>query len=256
VRTEQPGCRTSVASAAGPWKDRFVSAGFEAAPVAATAAHAKKHRLWPWISILVIGTILVPIGIGAFAASTINALLGGTAVQTPTTIIVHCDPGTYYVFADVNDFTGSPDAPLVISAGDVTVTSPGGRPVGTYQTSGSETRISSGITFEGVVGFHANVAGRYAVRIASPAGVAVLVAPSLGTSVSRAVGWLIIVPIGAVLFILGLVMVIVRSVQRSKRKTAPVWAPRCANGHPVGPTDKFCGTCGAPVVVPAQQVTR
>ena len=226
-----------------------MSSGFEAAPVPATAVQTKKHRLWPWISVLVVGTILVPIGIGAFAASTINALFGGTAVQTPTTIIVHCDPGTYYVFADVN-------APVVISAGDVTVTSPAGRQVGTYQTSGLETRVSSGITFEGVVGFHANVAGRYAVRIASPAGVAVLVAPSLGTSVSRAVGWLIIVPIGAVLFILGLVMVIVRSVQRSKRKAATVWAPRCANGHPAGPTDQFCGTCGAPVVVPAQQVTR
>jgi hypothetical protein len=193
------------------------------------------------------------VGGGVFAVKSFSTLLSfvSDARVTPVTFRVHCETGTYDVFQQGTTSQGRSVLPS-----DVTVTGPGGQRVAANSPGTSETRTIDGESYANVVSFDTPVAGVYRVRV-DPEGqhVAVIVAPSLGTAVRHNLGWLFVCLLGIVPFLLGVTMVIVRAVQRTRRRTrAPGWQ-RCENGHLVAPTDRFCAACGAPVY-PAGSMVR
>jgi len=248
----------------------------------------RTRRVWPWVIVLVVGVLLMPLGVGLFAGSKISALFSADPRQTPFSVQQRLGPGTYYVFEDRADVNGGssgfPSSGLQLSVGDVTVTSSDGSRVAVFAYSGGETRIISTSVFVPAVGFTVASSATYTIRVASPSGnpVPAFVAPSFQTLLSGGTSWLSLTLLGVLLAILGLVMTILRATQRSRRRraelavvgyatagapgfapfapqtataAAPPVASRCANGHDASSDDKFCRYCGAPVY-PAAQAGR
>lgn len=212
----------------------------------------RRLRIWPWVVVLSVGLLMGAVGGGVFAVKSFSTLLSfvSDARVTPVTFRVHCETGTYDVFQQGTTSQGQ------VLPSDVTVTGPGGERVATSFPGTTETRSIGGESFASVVSFNPPVAGVYRVRV-DPQGqhVAVIVAPSLGTAVRHNLGWLFVCLLGIVPFLLGVTMVIVRAVQRTRRRTRATGGPRCANGHLAAPTDRFCAACGAPVY-PAGTMVR
>jgi hypothetical protein len=160
---------------------------------------------------------------------------------------LHLSPGTYDVY----------QAPIAVSSVQITPSDvrvfhvDTGSTVPARLTSSVFTLTSGGVSYQGYVEFTVTRAGTYVVRVRSPGGfnTLVFVAPSLTSALTRGLGYLGLVVAGFLVAVLGLVMLIVRAVQRSRRRPVrPQGAgPLCANGHPVARTDRFCATCGAPV---------
>jgi hypothetical protein len=196
---------------------------------------------------LVIGVMLVPTGIAVYVAKTVSPLLSQSAQQTPTTITTRLSTGTYFIYEDTSAFNaGVP----VLQPSDVTISSPdNGQVVNLATASIGQTLGANGTTYEGVISFDVTNAGVFNVHVGSPQGlpVDVFVAPDILTTLGRNVGWLGVSGVGGLLFIVGLILLIVRGVQRSRRRRPAQFAPRCANGHPANPQDRFCHACGAPV---------
>jgi len=203
---------------------------------------------------LVVGIALCVAGFGVFVGRTIVGLLSHQARYTPFVQSMQLDTGTYYVFEASSSFSGV--AGPQVSPRDVTVTSPATGPVPPFAPAGSETITSSGTSYESVVGFTVDVASTYRVRVASPGGrqVSVFIAPSITTSLRSGLGWLALAGGGVLVALLGLVLLIVQLVRRGRTRGPPPLAPRCANGHPARPTDRFCPACGAPVYPVASTV--
>jgi hypothetical protein len=216
--------------------------GASAVPVA-----ARRPRIWPWIVTIVVGIALTATGFGLFVGRTIVGLFSHQASYTPYAKTTQLDAGTYYVFEATSSFGGL--AGPRITPDDVAVTSDATGAVPSFRPSGSETISSDGTSFQTVVGFLAEVAGSYRVRVASPGGtrVPIFVAPSIGTSLRSGVGWLGLAGVGGVVALVGFVVLIAQLVRRGRTRGPPRFAPRCSNGHPVRPTDRFCAACGAPV---------
>jgi hypothetical protein len=196
---------------------------------------------------LVIGVMLVPTGIAVYVAKTVSPLLSHTAQLTPTTISTRLSTGTYFIYEDTSSFNAG--FPL-LQPSDVTITSPdNGQFVNLATASIGQTLGANGTSYEGMVSFDVTNAGVFNVHVGSPNGepVDVFVAPGILATLGRNVGWLGASGGGGLLFIVGLILLIVRGVQRSRRRRPVQFAPRCANGHPANPQDRFCHACGAPV---------
>ncbi len=191
------------------------------------------------------GLVLGVLGGSVFAYKSASSLfsLVNDARLTPVTLTVHCETGTYLVFEQ-----GSPSLGQGVLPYEVVVTGPSGESVDTTFPSTTETRTLGGQSFLSVVSFNTAVAGTYRVAITTPGQtVAVLVAPSLGTAVAHDLVWLVLALLGIVPFLLGATMVVVRTVQRTRRRARAPLPARCANGHVAAGTDRFCAACGAPV---------
>lgn len=191
------------------------------------------------------GLALGALGGGVFAYRSVRSLLSvvDDARVTPVTIAVHCETGTYLVFE-----LGTAEQDAAARPLGVVVTDPGGAGIPTTPPDGTEIRSVGGRSFVSVVSFATPVAGTYRVAIgAGGRHVEVVVAPSLSTAVAHDVWWLVLGVLGLVPLLVGVTMVIVRAVQRSRRRTHAPSPPRCANGHRAAATDRFCASCGAPV---------
>ena len=208
----------------------------------------RRPRLWPWIVTLVAGIALcVACGV-VYASSTIVDLFNHTGRATPVAMRLHLTPGTYEVF-QLNAGLSSGFLVPVVQPRDVKVTDLAGPlQLGTVQ-SPWESLIAGGFKYKSTVAFTVSHTGDYAVQVASPASasVDVFVAPSFATALKRGLGWVGLSVLGALVALLGLVLLIVQAVRRSKSSPRHFVASRCANGHPQRPTDRFCATCGAPV---------
>lgn len=206
-----------------------------------------RTRVWPWIVTLVVGIALCVTGFGVFVGRTIAGLFNHQASYTPFVQSMQLDTGTYYVFEATSSFSGSTQPQ--VSPGDVTVTSLAVGSVPSFLPVGSETFTSSGTSYQSVVGFTVDAAGTYRIRVASPSGrqVSVFIAPSVTTSLRSGLGWLALSGAGVLVALLGLTLLIVQLVRRGRTRGPPPFVPRCASGHPVRQTDRFCPACGAPV---------
>jgi hypothetical protein len=206
---------------------------------------ARRPLLWPWVVVLSVGIVMGAVGGGVFAVRSFSTLLNvvNDARLTPTTFTIQCETGTYEVLEQGTAFSTSSLTPA-----DVKVTGPGGQRIATSIPTTSETRLVGGRSFFSVVSFDTPVGGAYRVRVAPAHGAAiVVVAPSFATSFRHNAWWLAVALLGIVPFLLGAIMVIVRAVQRSRRRPRLTPSMRCANGHPAAPTDRFCASCGAAV---------
>jgi hypothetical protein len=223
------------------------------APV--TGASPRPPRLWPWVLVMVLGIALVPTGIAVFVAKGVTPLFEHSTLVTPATFRQELATGTYYVYEQT--LADEPGQAL-LEPRDVTIRSTSG----TYDNEGipsiSDTFQDGGPLYTGQVSFDVTSPGLFTIHVASPhvasssaMPVRVFVAPSITAAFVRNLGWLGVTGGGGLLFVLGLILLIVRGVQRSRRPTPLTTAPRCANGHPAGPQDRFCHACGTPVYAAA-----
>jgi hypothetical protein len=221
-------------------------------------------RLWPWITLLVVGIAVTVLGAGLFVGETVSAFVDNTARSTPVALHLRLSPGDYRVYQDTS--TALPaDAGTRLTASQVTVRRVGHPSTFVPVTSTDNEPLFGrrGVAFESVVGFTVVTGGTYVVHVRSPTdpllgaiSVQVVVAPSAATLLRRHAGYLALVPIGLVLALVGLVLLIVRGVQRGRRRASGGTVPQCPNGHPVRPTDQFCASCGAAVGRPPVGAAR
>jgi len=224
------------------------------APVADTSMGTKHlPRIWPWILVMVIGVVMVPTGIAVYVAKTVSPLISHQTSDTPTTISMQLGTGTYYVYEDT--MGGFAQA---LQPDNVSVSPSSALAHPPYELTSVDILGANGTSYQGEVAFDVVRAGDFRIVVRSPGEpaspgppVSVFVAPSLGTTLTRNLGWFGLSAVGGLLFILGLILLIVRGVQRSRRRAPPQFEPRCANGHPAHPQDRFCHACGAPVYAAA-----
>jgi hypothetical protein len=213
-------------------------------------------RLWPWVLIMVLGLALIPPGIVVYVSKTVVPLFSHATSETPVTLTTRLSPGTYYVYQATSSAQSFVPE---LQPGDVTVRPTSGLAGGVVTPSISQTLGANGTLYASQVSFDVVRGGTFSIRVRSPEGVpvSVFVAPSIASTLTRNLGWLGLSGAGALLLVVGLILLIVRGVQRSRRRPPPTFAPRCANGHPASPHDRFCHVCGAPVYgAPAAAVTR
>jgi hypothetical protein len=201
---------------------------------------------------MVLGVVMVPTGIAVYVSKTVAPLFSHTSSLTPTTITMRLSTGTYYVYQELSSEQSFavPD----LQPGDVTISSPDNGQVSDLAVASiTQTLGSNGSVYHGVIGFDVVTAGVFNVHVGSPQGqtVSVFVAPGLLSALGRNVAWFVVSGAGGLLFVLGFILLIVRGVQRSRRRAPQQFTPRCANGHPASPQDRFCHVCGAPVYAAA-----
>lgn len=198
---------------------------------------------------LLIGIALAASGVAVYASKAAVSLLDHTPQLTPRVDTLSLDPGTYLVFEALSQPVLGADVVPVLTPRDVTVTSASGEHLATSVPGLLETRTYADVSYRGVVSFTVTRSDTYRIRMVLPPGghAAVFIAPSLSTTLSRGLGWLGLALLGGALAVLGVVLVIVQSVRRGRRRTVAPLSRRCANGHAAGPADRYCPSCGAPV---------
>lgn len=159
---------------------------------------------------MVAGTLLGIVAVLLVTLPLVRLVKNAPSVTTPGAATLHLDRGVYKVF----ERTG-----LALRAADVTVSRTGGAGVPSGDTGPSETITRNGGRFSSVVSFRIATPGGYTVRIGGPAG-QVIVSRSLADAVRGRVGWVACIPIGGLLFLIGLVLLVVNLSRRSRAKRA------------------------------------
>lgn len=166
----------------------------------------------------------------------VRAVRSPVRFDVPGRAGMHLERGEYMVYEDKGDSSignaFSQDDSVSITPNDVTVTEPGEEPV-VVSDRGSitETMTVGGRRYVGAVRFTTPVAGEYVVAVTgTPAG-RVLVAHPLASVARRSVGWFALAGIGAVLFVVGVVLLIVGAVRRGNSRV-PAFATASAGWYP------------------------
>jgi hypothetical protein len=181
-----------------------------------------RPRRWPSIAILIFGSLCVIVGFVLFFVVGFVGLLNSTVYETPVHVSLQCHVGDYLVYQNTATSGTGPaiglalSGPLTITPDQVKVVGSNGSRVPTWAGNGAETITKNSGTFNNAVGFHAAVAGTYSVTVESPRPTSVIIAPSLGNQVVRAVPWLILSGVGMLIATVGLVLLIVTSNRRSR----------------------------------------
>lgn len=187
----------------------------------------RRPRIWPSITALVTGGVCAVVGLVLFAFVGFAGLAGSPVLQAPTTVIVHCHVGDYYVYQHVGSqvsgpgFSFSQSGVPTLTPPLVQVRGPDGARIATWSTGGGETITKGSWTYLDTVGFHAKTPGAYLVHIAAVRPPAVIVGPSLGSQFVRAAPWLILVGTGGLVAVVGLVVLIVFLVRRGRQTGIP-----------------------------------
>jgi hypothetical protein len=157
-------------------------------------------------------------------------LLRETPISTPASVERNLGTGIYFVYQNVND-------PQQIPVSDVAVTDSLGVMVDVYEPAAQETVTKGDIKYVDVAGFKIAKAGQYRINIATQ-GANVIIGPSMGHAFDQAVPGLAMGGLAALLFILGLVLLIIGIVKRARgHKAAPrptLTVPSSEAGWPVG----------------------
>ena len=179
---------------------------------------------------LIVGAMCAVLGLALFFVVVLSGILNTTVYDTPAHISLQCHAGNYlvYQYAGTND-SGVPfgigqRGPLTITPRQVRVTGPGGHRVPTWEGTGSETITKGSQTYASVVGFNAPAAGTYTVAVQSTAPTSVIIAPSLGSQFARGAPWLPLSGAGAIIAVVGLVLLIVKANRRTRARLQAVAA--------------------------------
>ena len=195
--------------------------------VVTTPPKRGKGAIITGLVLLAVGIVMAIGGIVAFAsaASLLSGL--GTPQTTPVEIPKTLDGGTTYaVYEQASSGTGTSGDPYIgsIQPGDVTVQATDGTAVIVTDSSSLSQTFSDGSkNYVVVATFDPPVSGEYVVTVKTE-GATVIVAPSL-TAVAKALPWLALIGVGALLALAGLIVFIVGIVRRSSK-------PAVAAGYP------------------------
>jgi hypothetical protein len=145
----------------------------------------------------------------------------------PGTATQHLGKGTYVVYERTgSNSLGSTfdDVTVTIRPEDVTVTGPDGR-VRTYLPDFyDETLTDADDRFTGAVRFRTESEGDYTIRVDAARPTTVIVARPFFDTIGRSLVWFAFTGIGGVAFIVGVILLIVGSVRRSRYRTAMTFA--------------------------------
>jgi hypothetical protein len=149
-------------------------------------------------------------------------VFSGSAHAVPGQIRVDLDPGEHFVYLE----TTGRDVPTPLFPGQVTITSPSGRPVAVRGPGAATQTITRGSdVYTGMVRFTVGEDGEHLIRVATEQPGRAVVAPSLGQTVGRAAGWFAGALAAGLLGALGIVLLIVGMVRRSRAGDAGPPAP-------------------------------
>ena len=202
----------------------------QAPPPPVVPPDADRPRLWPSIATLIVGATCAVVGLALFIAVVVSGILDTTVYDTPVHISLQCHAGNYLVYQDAGTsdsgvpFSVGGSGPLTITPRQVRVTGPGGNRVPTWEGTGSESITKGSQTYRSVVGFNAPEAGTYAVTVQSTAPTSVIIAPSLGSQLARGAPWLLLSGAGAIIAVVGLVLLIVKANRRTRARLQAVAA--------------------------------
>ena len=174
-----------------------------------------RPRLGLAIGLIVLG---IALGILSFVMVTLPLLRlvkEAPTLATPGSVTLHLNKGLYKVFEPTGTVT---NAVTPIHAADVNVSGPSeGIPVSDTDPNENITRGKS--RYASAAAFRVSTPGVSTVRIAGAHG-EVLIVRSLADAVRSRVGWVAAIPIGGLFFLIGLVLLIVGIVRRSRAKRA------------------------------------
>jgi hypothetical protein len=185
------------------------------------------------LSLIVLGVGIAVAVLGAVetAVPFIRTLTQSTSDATPAEIRAHLSHGTYEVYELTGDRSSafSPVQPgsVDIGPGNVTVTpSGGGQPLLVTGEGADETLTRGTDVYTGAVQFAVPSAGDYVVRVTSSRPTRVVLARSLGGIARSVVGWIIAGAAGALVALIGLVLLIVGLVRRRSRPVGYAGVPQ------------------------------
>jgi len=189
-------------------------------PQAAPPKPRGKGLVTSGIVLLILGLIGVVggvVGIVISASSLVTEF--GSPQTTPTAFTRTLDGGTTYaVYEASTGGTGSTEDPLTgnVLPSDITVVGPGGTvPVKDVGTT-TQTYDANGKRFGAIATFDPPTTGSYTITVATEGSV-VVVAPSF-TSLGKVAIWGLLIGLGVLLGFVGLILLIVGLVKRSKSK--------------------------------------
>jgi hypothetical protein len=167
----------------------------------------------------------------------VRALRSPIRFDVPGSAPMHLDRGEYMVYEDKGPTSigsaFSQDNSVTILPQDVTVTAADGSTVDVSERGSlTESITTDGHRFVGAVRFTAPSAGTYVVDVTRAKPATSLVAKPLGPIARRSIGWFALAGLGAVLFVIGIVLLIVGAVRRGRAPTIPVFASSPPGWHP------------------------
>lgn len=155
--------------------------------------------------------------------------------DTPLDVTIDLDDGTYVIYEQTaGRVTIEPDA--------VSVLSPSGDSLPVETTTFDETIDRNGSTFTGAVRFTVQESGVHQVFV-DGVGQQVIVAPSIASSFGNALAWLGVAALGALLAVIGIVLLILGLV---RGRSTPTTVPASASATLAPPAPS-----APPVAVPA-----
>ena len=186
-------------------------------------------RLRTAVPILVLGIVLAISGVVRLGMEFWD-VVSGPSYTIPGTIRLQLDDGTYTVFERIGyrDTSGpvtvSRFNSVTLNPSNVEVTGPDGETVRVRRTGSNQSIDQNSAHFVSAVEFEPPRSGRYTLRFDSPDRGQVLVQHSFEEVFLRNVPWFLAVVLGGVLGVLGLVLLTVGIVRRSRAKR-PALAP-------------------------------
>jgi hypothetical protein len=207
------------------------------APVDATTAPTRKPGPGLALSIvtIVLGTILGITGLAIGVSKVVHDVRttvhrAGTGAYTQ-----HLDNGTYELFIGVTDA----DSNTPLANGGITsfrVTAPDGTVLSRSVPGARETEGRDGVEFLAISSFKVTSPGDYRIRVAGDVGEPYFLSRSFGDLAKRAAGWFVMMGGGILIGFIGVVLLIVGIVRRSRAKR-PAFAggygqPMGAPGYP------------------------
>ena len=178
---------------------------------------------------MVLGAALGVLSVVMVTLPLLKLVRDAPSVTTPGSVTLRLDKGLYKVFEPTGPGAGG----TPISAAGVRVTDASGRPVAVTDADANEVITRGGRRYSSAVSFRVADPGAYTVRIADNRGDAVITR-SLADAVRSRVGWVAGIPIGGLLFLIGLVLLVVGIVRRSGARKAAfsAYPPRGSPGAP------------------------
>ena len=158
--------------------------------------------------------------------------------EEPGVASVHLGKGTYMVYEDTGSISFgssfSSNDTITIAPSDVTVTGTGNTNVETFHGGSMRESISSGgHRYVGAVRFTTPASGDYTVSVRGRAPKAVLIARPVSDTIRSVLGWFALTGVGALVFVVGVVLLIVGAVRRGRTRNAFAYAaPPPPGWHP------------------------
>lgn len=194
------------------------------APGAAAGTPVKKPvaAIWVGAVLAVLGTVAAIVSVVLIASAAIEAT-SAPSMSVPGTHTYTLEAGTYNVYENVGTSSGFGTNETSILLKDITVNAPSGTSLTVSPVAGNETLSDNSGSYVAVGRFTAATSGAYTVQIASSAGTtarSAKVGPTLNRVATDVVKWVLLMLGGGALAVVGVIVLIIGMVRRSRATRA------------------------------------